>query len=163
MHILIHTAAIFITAWVSHFLLWKIRLPKRHVQTLLVIFTLIFLAWLGCALVRHCGLFFILHVALYYWAVSLCYTITYTAVEGDSPTLSLMRFVAASGSSGRSMEEIVSFMAVRPFIGARLAALIASGLIREQDNRYVLAREQPLSFRMILGFRRIYGSIPKGG
>jgi len=148
---------------VVHLVVWRVRLPKQQIRALLLIFTILFLLWLGYSLANRTPLLFLLCVALYYWSVSLCYTITYTAIEADSPTLSLMRFMAASGLTGRSIEDITDFMAARPFIGARLAALVKSGLIREQEGRYVIASNQPFAFRLILGFRRLYGSIPKGG
>jgi hypothetical protein len=163
MPIFLNTAALFLTAMVAHFVLWKVRLPKKQLHSLLIIFVFLFLAWLALSLVNHASLLFILHVAVYYWSVSLCYTITYTAIEADSPTLSIMRFVASSGLEGRSAEEIVNFMATRPFIRSRLVALLKSGLVQEQNQRYRIAGQQPISFRMILGFRKLYGSIPKGG
>ena len=163
MSLFFSTATLFVTAMAVHLLLWRVRLPKQQIRALLVIFSILFLFWLGYSLVNRTPMIFLLCVGLYYWSVSLCYTITYSAIESDSPTLSLMRFMAESGSAGRSIEDIVSFMAGRPFIGARLAALVKSGLIREQDRRYVIAGKRPLAFQLILGFRRLYGSIPKGG
>ena len=163
MPIFLTTAALFITAMVVHLLIWRVRLPKQQIRALLIIFTILFLFWLGYSLVNRTPLLFLLCVSLYYWSVSLCYTITYTAIEADSPTLSLMRFMAGGGSAGRSIEDITGFMTARPFMGARLAALAKSGLIREQEGRYVIAGNQPFAFRLILGFRKLYGSIPKGG
>jgi hypothetical protein len=163
MPVFLTTLALFGSAFAVHFILWKVRLPKSHLKTLLLIFVVIFFGWLAWSLIHHAPLLFIAHVATYYWSVAFFYTITYTGVEGDSPTLSLMRFINGAGPAGRSLDEIEAFMAVRPFLQSRLTALIDSAMVTQVDDRYVLNGAQPLSFRLILGFRRIYGAIPKGG
>jgi hypothetical protein len=162
MPIFLTTLALFAGSIAVHVIIWKVRLPERQMRTLVVIFAAGFAAWLALSLARHAAPLTVLHVALYYWSVCFCYMITYSAIEADSPTLSLMRFVG-DGARGRSAEEITRFMDERPFLGARLAALARSGLIREQGGRYVLSGSESLAFRLILGFRRLYGSIPKGG
>jgi hypothetical protein len=163
MQIFITTATLFTVFFVVHFILWKISLPRNQTRALLLIQFIVFLIWLALSLVGHPGLSTLLYVAMYYWSVGFCYIITYSAIEGDSPTLSLMRFLAASAGRGRSTGEIAHFMAERPFIGARLNALLNSGMIRLQDDRYVIAGKESFAFRLILGFRRLYGPIPKGG
>ena len=163
MRIFFTTLVLFLAAFGVHFVLWKVRLPKNHTRALLVIYACVFVLWLAVHIVRGEALLPMAQVGLYYWAVSLCYIITYSAVEGDSPTLSLMRFLSENGGEGRSREEIARFMEARPFIAARIAALINSGLIYEREGRYQLAGRPSLGFRLILGFRRLYGPIPKGG
>jgi hypothetical protein len=71
--------------------------------------------------------------------------------------------VGGAGADGRSPEEIARFMDQRPFLRARLAALVNSGLVRERDDRYVIAGRESLAFRLILGFRKLYGPISRGG
>ena len=163
MAIFLTTLKLFGGAMAAHFVIWKARLPKRQIRTLLIICTAVFLPWLVFSLVRHVLPLTVAHIGLYFWSISLSYIVTYSAIEADSPTLSLMRFIGDSGSTGRSDEEITCFMEERPFLGARLAALIKSGLVREQDDRYVVAGRKSFAFRLILSFRILYGSIPKGG
>jgi hypothetical protein len=163
MPVFLNTLALFAGSMATHFMIWKVRLPKRQIRALLINFAAVFSLWLALSLVHHAALLALLQVALYYWSISLCYTITYSAVEGESPTLGLMRYVAGGGSEGRSAGEIARFLDERRFLGSRLAALVESGLVREQDGRYVIAGKQPVAFRLILGFRNLYGSIPKGG
>jgi hypothetical protein len=163
MGIFLTTVMLFAGFMAVHFAIWKSRLPKRQIRALMTIAAVIFFPWLAVSLARHSPPWTVLHIALFYWSVNLCYVVTYSAIEADSPTLSLMRFVGAGGSDGRSAVEITRFMDERPFMGARLAALVRSGLIREQEGRYVAGATEPLAFRLILGFRKLYGSIPKGG
>jgi len=163
MSVFLTTLALFAGSFAVHFVTWRVRIPQRQLRALLLIFAAVFSLWLALSLGSDAALLPLLRVALYYWSISLCYTITYSAVEGDSPTLSLIRFVASSDSEGRTAGEITRFMDERPFLGARLDALVKSGLVREQNGRYAIAGKQPLLFRLVLGFRNLYGPIPKGG
>lgn len=163
MWIFLSTLFLFAATMAIHFVVWKVKLPRQQTRALLIICAVAFLAWMAVSLAHHVAPLATLTIALYYWSLSFCYIITYSAIEGDSPTLSLMRFVSNSGSEGRSPEEIARFMNDRPFIGARLAALINSGMIRKDGDRYIITGSESLAFRVILGFRRLYGSIPKGG
>lgn len=161
--IFLNTVALFLASVTVHIIIWKLRLPARQMRALVIIFFLGFLAWLGFSLGRHADALALGYITLYYWSVSFCYIITYSAIEGDSPTLSIMNFIGSGGNQGRSAMEISGFMERRPFMGARLTALERSGLIRQEEGRFVIAGTQSLAFRVILGFRRVYGSVPKGG
>ena len=163
MTIFLTTSALFLGAVMLHLLIWKIRLPKYHTRTLLILFALVLGAWLAALPLHHTDLPKLIHVCLFYTSLSLCYVITYSTIESDSPTLSLIRHLAHSGTRGVSLEEVREFLEARPFVRARLAALLHDGLVREQNGRYVLARRGSLFFRLILAFRRLYGSIERGG
>jgi hypothetical protein len=163
MKIFLTTFWLFLFSFAVHLIIWRLRLPRHQLKTLLFIFGAVLGLWvLGFA--RHwTGILEVLHIALFYGSLSLCYVITYTAIEADSPTLSLIRFLAEAKTDGRSMEEIRLFMGLRPFVRARLSALTHAGLIQEEGARYVAVSRAPLSFRLILGFRRLYGPISRGG
>jgi len=156
-------AELFALALVAHVIVWKFRLPKHHTPALLGIFFMALLLCFPFALIQGLSLTEILHSSLLYISLSLFYVITYSAIEGDSPTLSLMRFVAEKPLQGRTLREIESFFAERPFIRSRISALLHSSLVREENGRYLIQGSPSLPFRLILGFRRIYGEIPKGG
>jgi hypothetical protein len=163
MGIFLSGVGLFVLALAAHVILWKVRLPKHHTPTLLGIFSMVLLMCFPLALFQGFPLLEILHASLLFVSLSLCYVITYSAIEGDSPTLSLMRFVAEKPTQGRTLQEIDSFFTARPFIRARISALLHSSLVREENGRYLIHGSPSLPFRLILGFRRIYGEIPKGG
>lgn len=163
MQIFLITSALFAVSLATHLIIWRVRCPDQQIRALLIIFAAVFGLWLAGGRMFSMTIVDVLHVALFYLSISLCYVITYSAIEADSPTLSLIRFLADAKTQGRSMDEIRRFMALRPFVRARLAALARSGLIREEGSRYVAVGQPPLSFRVILGFRRLYGPISKGG
>jgi len=163
--------ALFI-AWIVHLAIWRWRLPKAQLKALLVIFALV---WVVAALsilagVAGAGSFAagslvgFLYFCLFYWSGALCYVITYSAMEGDSPTLSLTRHLHASGAEGVSHEEIEEFFRQRPFVGARVKALVTDDIFIEEEGGYRLSAGRCLFFRVILGYRRVvFGPIKSGG
>jgi len=163
MSVFLSGVGLFVLALAAHVILWKVRLPKHHTPALLGIFFLLLLPGFPLAIIPGLSLLETLHALLLYVSLSLCYVITYSAIEGDSPTLSLMRFVAETPIQGRTIQDIESFFAEKPFIRARISALLHSSLVRQENGRYFIQGSPSLPFRMILGFRKIYGEIPKGG
>ena len=163
MQIFLTTCALFVVSLLGQIVLWKIRLPDQQIRALLIIFAVVFGLWLVGAIVFSVALLEVLHVGLFYVSISLCYVITYSAIEADSPTLSLIHLLGRKRTQGCSGDEIARFLTQHSFVRARLAALVHSGLIRKQNGGYVIAGKYSLAFRVILGFRKVYGSIPKGG
>jgi hypothetical protein len=155
---------LFFCALVVHLIVWKIRLPKFHTCTLLMLFALVFvLGCVGLVLFWQISLAQFAHVALYYTALSLSYVITYSAFEGDSPTLSLIRHLDKDGAQGLSTEHVEEFLAARPFIRARVAALVHDGFVRDEGGRYFPAGKGSPFFKVILLFRKFYGEMERGG
>lgn len=163
MQLFLLTAAVFAVALIVHLILWRVRMPRHHTSALLIIFALVFLLAIPVLLGAVPTWPDRLRIALLYLAASLCYVITYSAIEGDSPTLSLMRLLDQHGKEGMPARDVDHFLAQRPFVKARLAALILSGHVREEGGRYRLAGPPSLPFQVILGFRKLYGPIAKGG
>jgi len=99
-----------------------------------------------------------------YWLATLCYAITYSAMEGDSPTLSFTRYLHGSGNEGVSHAEVEEFFRQRPFVGARVSALIADNVFVEEQGGYRLLAGRYLFFRLILIYRRVvFGCFISGG
>lgn len=147
-------------------------MPKSQLKALLVIF---FVVWaLASALLLtgsfdvsvESGQIFVgfLYFCLLYWSAALCYVITYSAMEGDSPTLSLTRYLHRRGEGGVAHEEIEEFFRQRPFVGARVKALVTDNVFVEEEGGYRLSPGSYLFFRVILGYRRVvFGPIKSGG
>jgi hypothetical protein len=169
---LILAGAAWLLAFVLHLMLWRWRLPKAQLKTLLVIFAVV---WAVAALSVLAGvagaasfaagsLVGFLYFCLIYWSAALCYVITYSAMEGDSPTLSLTRHLHRKAAEGVSHEEIEEFFRQRPFVGARVKALVMDNIFIEESGGYRLASGSYLFFRLILGYRRVvFGPIKSGG
>jgi len=167
-------AAIFLllgSLFVVHLVWWRIALPRRQRAVLLGLFLLggfalapviaLLLGWLGFG-----ALSFVqwLNVGLAVVAFALAYVVTYSALEADSPTLSLVRHIASGGAEGMREEQLCEFMASRPFVGARLSALVEEGMVHERDGRIHLADHPYTLFKMVLLHReRVLGLTRHGG
>jgi len=165
------TGALFI-AWIVHLAIWRWRLPPAQLKALLVIFAVVWAvaAILALADFVSTGSFAagslvgFLYFCLIYWLAALCYVITYSAMEGDSPTLSLTQHLHRKGAEGVSHEEIEEFFRQRPFVGARVKALVTDNILVEESGGYRLASGKYIFFRLILGYRRVvFGPIKSGG
>ena len=156
---------IFLIALATHVLIWKLFSPqyKYHMKALLLIFGAVFCLWFITPAFSSTSLPEFLNIALSYFALSLGYMVAYSAVNVDSPTLSLIRFLAEKRVEGRDASEVNYFLAQRPFVKARLKTLIDAGLIREDHGRWIIAGRTSLPFRFILAYRKLYGPISKGG
>jgi hypothetical protein len=172
MSLLILAGAAWLLAFALHLTLWRWRLPKGQLKALLVIFAVV---WAVAALSVLAGfvgtgsfaagwLVGFLYFCLIYWSAAFCYMITYSAMEGDSPTLSLMRHLHRRGGEGVSHDEIEDFFRKRPFVGARVKALVTDNVFIEEQGGYRLSPGSYLFFRVILCYRRVvFGTIKSGG
>ena len=163
MKIFLTTLALFVTAFVLHVIIWRIRLPRHQLRALMLVFGSIILLWVPVSVLATISEPDVLHVVLFYVVSSLCYFIIYTTIEADSPTLSLMQYIAVHEPQGIPADQVKQFLTRRPFVKARLSALIHSGEIREQNGCYKISGNPSLFFRLILEFRKLYGPISRGG
>jgi len=159
------------TLFVVHLAWWRVALPRRQRVALLVLFFVggVVLAPAVGFLCAKAGLEPLswlqwLNVGLAVVAFTLAYVVTYSALEADSPTLSLVRHIASSGTEGVREEELRTFMAARPFVGARLSALLEEGMIHEREGRIHLADHPYTLFRLVLLHReKVLGLTHPGG
>lgn len=158
----------FALAFVVHLVWWRIRLPHRQLPTLFKWFLLFFPLGLGALNIlgfwpaERFASPATAVVALLYFSLTVTYAITYSALEADSPTLTLIRWIAQR-PDGATEAELASFMATRPFIQARLKALEVDKMTIQRDGRIYLNGQPSLFFRLIIAWRRLYGPIDKGG
>lgn len=166
------TIAILLSAvFMVHLVWWRVALPRRQRSVLLLLFTAgsLALAPLAAFLLRTAGFVPLswlqwLNVALAVLAFTLAYIVTYSALEADSPTLSLIRHVASAGSRGLAVRDLQDFMNRRPFVAARLSALIDEGMLVERDGRYLLAEHPYTLFKLVLFHRHaVLGLAERGG
>lgn len=156
------TLCLLAITWVIHVALWRFRLPRNQTRALLFLFTLVLGVWL-IFLAPRLGLVETLQVMTLSIPLFLCYVITYSAIEGDSPTLSLMKHLDERRHTGLHKDEVFLFFLARPFLQARIDALVKSGLIKLEGERFVIAKKPSLSFKVVLEFRKLFGPISKGG
>lgn len=157
--------------FIIHLAWWRIAMPRRQRPALLALFVVggavlaPGVAWVG----GLCGigpLSYIqwLNVALGVLAFALAYVVTYSALEADSPTLSLLKFIDGRGGAGASFDDLRAFIERRPFVSARLGALIEENMLIEEAGRYRLAKHPYTLFRLVLLHREaVLGLRQQGG
>ena len=157
MQLAFFATGLFLAAFIIHLVVWHIRLPQKHTFTLLIIFLgLLFISPLIFKLVpslmpyqpRSISEWF--HVSLFHIALTLGYIVTYSAIEEDSPSLCLIRYVAAAGTDGRTDEEVRNFLSQVPIIEMRIQASLRDNLMIKQDDKYQLTEK---GHRLVLIFK----------
>jgi hypothetical protein len=74
-----------------------------------------------------------------------------------------MKILADQKKTGLPKEVVFRLFLSRPFVQSRLDALVRSGLIKVDGKRLVIAEKPSIAFRFVLGFRKLFGPIAKGG
>lgn len=156
------TLCLLAITWVIHVALWRVRLPQNQTRALLLLFAIVLGGW-RIFVAPSFSLIETLQVMTLSVPLFLCYVITYSAIEGDSPTLSLMKRLDEQRHTGLHKDEVFHFFLARPFVQARIDALVRSGLVKVEGERFVIAKKPSLTFRVVLGFRKLFGPISKGG
>jgi hypothetical protein len=100
--------------------------------------------------------------AVLYVALVLAFGTTYSAVQADSPTMSILLTVEAAGARGLGPDELLDRFPDRVLVAPRLDDLLAGGLARLHDGAYVIAPRGVLLARTFVLFRRLLG-MERGG
>lgn len=162
MHVVLFAVAVFSLAFLVHWLLWRLWRPRRQILALLILFMGLFPVVLLCAwlfpeaIPWPEGLWQWLHVTLFYVAVSLAYIVVYSALEQDSPSLTVVAFVAAAGQKGRTMDELQALIPLDFIIGSRFDSMLHGGLIERAGEVYQLTPKGRFWGRLFLLFRRMF-------
>ncbi|MDX1965732.1 MAG: hypothetical protein SFV23_01055 [Planctomycetaceae bacterium] len=101
-------------------------------------------------------------LAVFQVAMTLAYVEAYTAIEDDSPSMTILLTVAATGARGCVREELQDLIPDEAIVGRRLQALIAAGLVHLNEDRLSLSHRGMRWARRFQTFRRLYG-LPLGG
>lgn len=173
MKILFWGAAIFGAFFLVHLVIWKVRLPRRQVKTILLILfgglaaSLTALARLpagfsvaGIAAPR--GAAELLHVAVFVTSLILAYMITYTALEADSPSLVMTMRIQAAGSGGLSERDLETAFNDEIMVVPRIKDLLTDKMAFLSEGRYRLTPKGRILARIFISYRAVLG-LPKGG
>lgn len=170
MRIVVFTFGLFVVAFVIHWMWWRVRLPRRQTFALFMIF-------LG-ALPAVVGLHFLvpglplswpqncwewLHVCELHMSVALGYIVLYSALEENSPSLTIIGFVFEAGSTGRTPAEVFGLINDDLILRSRLHAMLRDGLVCQTDGLYRLTPKGQVWVRVFSVFRRRLLGRDKGG
>ena len=160
---------LFLAAFLLHWIIWRIRIPRRQSAALLVILLgslpvgLAAAALLsGLEFLRPIGFWEKFHVSTFHVALSLAYIVAYTAIEGRSPSMALLVYVADGEGQGRTWQELESVLRGDDPVAARLRAMLLEGMIVQTDGSYKLTPKGWAWARTLGCFRSLLG-MEKGG
>ena len=157
---------------------WRLRAVRGHYLALsgLAAFVLVWMTGVFAAL-RLGSPFDWANAALLYVALTLAYMVTYSAMQGDSPTFAILRAVGAAGERGCLLGDLYARFDDQRLIVARLDDLVNGGLAvcsawvthDRTTSTFVLgaatyrltSRGRVLT-RLFLAYRRLLG-MEKGG
>lgn len=173
MKVLFWGLMIFGLSFLLHFIIWKIHLPKKHTKALLQIF---FFTLIACiAILISFSLFSLkfitiapadfkeyFHICLFFISLMLAYIVNYSALEVDSPSLTLVINIAKKGWNGLSREELPLFMNDDFLVKPRINDLITNDMVCLEKDNYKLTRRGILFVSMFIFYRKLL-NLPKGG
>jgi hypothetical protein len=148
-------------------IIWRVRLPQRQSQAIARIFAATFVIELAAvAALRPSFLAASFSVYVYatfaYLILTLCYIITYTAVEADSPTMLIMDRATAAGAQGITRQFLREELTDEALVWNRVEDLAGDGLIRDAGRRYDLTGAGRALVRIFIFQRRLL-RLGKGG
>ncbi len=165
MNMLLLGSGLFLSAFAGHWLLWRIRVPRHAITVLLLIYGFVLilaliLVYLGKVpqSLRPGDCWEYIRVIGFYVAVTFVYVITYSGVEDDSPSFSLVKYVALAGERGRSYEEFALIITDEMTVHSRLRALLQGGLVERTGDRYMLTSKGRFWNRLFALWRGIVRS-----
>lgn len=145
MGILCFSISLVIIAIFLHLVLLKVkfRLPGNSLTIIILIFSVVLIAGFTAAPALSERYNFLpntawnyLQVLIFYVPVMLSYMITYVALEDDSPSMTISRFVEKANEEGRTRQEIRQIVSNEVLMLPRISIMLKDGWIEYKDNRY---------------------------
>lgn len=139
---LLASLALFAFAWLLHLAWWRWKPPQHRRVALLVVFAaapllaagLWLLLWRSLPLVPS----ELPAVVVSYAGAAVCYLVTYEGVEQTSPSLMIIRALAAARDRGCSTEELAAQFTEELLLRPRLELMRRDHLLIAANGGYVL-------------------------
>ncbi len=166
--ILLIGLTLFTIAFILHFIVWKIRLPRNQKTALLKLF--IFVLVLGLVSIglgsyfnsetfffapTHLAEYF--HIGLFFIALLFLYISIYTVIEADSPSLKMIVKIYESGIDGLAKEDLVKNFKGERFVRSRLNHLVKDGMLSLDEEHYYLRSKGQKFLHICFYWRKILG------
>jgi len=170
MRIALTAFGLFATAFAIHWLLWRVRIPRRQTASLLAIFSATLVVGLvvlvapmadaaGCRLAAPWE---VLHVVEFHVAAMLAYVVAYSAIEERSPSMTILTAVADSGPRGLARADAEGCLRGLAPLERRIDALVRDGMVDRSGDDLVITAKGRQWARTFGGTRRLLG-MAKGG
>lgn len=173
MRVLFYGLGIFGISVLAHLIIWRVRPPRRGINTLLrIFFGSLIGALSGLAVLSFtcpCVNEFLpkslpeyLEIALFVVSLAFSYVITYTAVEAQSPSIDMVMKIAAAGPGGLPSAEFDKLAADEVLVVPRVIDLLNDGMIYDEDGKYRLTGNGSMFVKVFILYRKFL-KLPKGG
>ena len=174
MTILFWGSALFISAFLIHLVLWKIRLPKRQTKTILqIFFAVLIIGILVLCNLPDSPVFWgitppvsfaeYIQISSFFISLTLAYMITYSALEADSPSLVIVTTIANAGQNGLDKKKFDELMNDNILVNPRIRDLLLNKMVEMDEDRYVLTPKGALFARIFIIYREMMNVSRKGG
>ena len=161
MKVFIAGGFLIILALLVHVIVWRIRLPKNQMGALLKVFLSVFLIWLGLALSGlisaigfYISIYQHIYIGIFYFSMVLAYTLAYSTIEADSPSLTINRIINEAGVEGVRQKDLMSKLNLDRFLEKRMEALVDK-MVSLRNGRYMITSKGRLAMRTVMCYRRL--------
>lgn len=172
MSVFIFGFLLFIVAFFIHVAIWRIKKPANTIKALVVFFNLVLV--LGLILLRlfayiYPGLSIIpyrsidyTYIALLFLSLFICYLLSYSAIEADSPSLVIAMRVFQSGKNGLHSGRMKELLGDDLLVGPRLKDLVDAKLVDLAGSVYKINKKGIFFIKPFVAFRKFL-ILGKGG
>ncbi|WP_421999898.1 hypothetical protein [Reyranella sp.] len=168
MAVLISAVGLFLAALVLHLIWWRFKVPRRQLAALAALFLMV--AAVGFAALVASGIFSddlplprLLMAILLFGSLGVVYLILFTALEADSPTLTIIGLISETGASGVHREALIRAMARHSYVQTRIDQMVADGMAVESASGLRLAAQGLWLSRLVLLYRQLLTRKHVGG
>jgi hypothetical protein len=166
--VLISGLALLAIALVIHVIWWRLRVPRR--QPFVLAMLLLSVAVCGFAAIHAADLFsgelplprFLLAFLLY-GSGGVVYLIFFSAMEEDSPSLTLIRLISEAGPRGIHRDDLMRVVERHSYIKVRIDMMVSDGMAVETPEGLRLASQGLWLSRIVLFYRKLLARKIVGG
>ncbi len=169
MTVILFALGLLAATFLVHLAWWRIRTPRR--QTALILLWFVAALPLGIVVARSVPMlqpyapsdvWSVLLVAQFQLGAALAYACINSALQHDSPALMVVTYIALSGPSGCTRDEVRTILSDDLLIEPRIREFTAGGLVEQVAGRYKLTPRGLRFLHTMTLIRRIF-RLPRGG
>lgn len=164
----IYALALFATAFAIQLCWWRISVPRRQLAAIASLFLAVDVAGcIGFAVLgvgpAIAGPFFLLLTFVLAASLSAAYVVLFTALEADSPSLTILGIIARAGAAGISRADLAREMEQHNYVQERIQQMINDGMVYVTPSGLRLAGQGLWLTTLVLLYRRFLGLDHVGG
>jgi len=177
MNVLIAGTGLFAASFLTHVILWRIRVPRREWLTLLLVFAALPPLALTAALnwprvpVFDLAAPRVVLVVFLSGGFGIVYLILFSALQADSPTLTMIQLIRSHQATGITEDELARSSVERGYSRVRFEQMLRDGLAKQVGQQICVTPIGRRFASIVLWNRRLLGlhrasrvvTSPKGG